>query len=288
MHKEEPLRRFAALSYLSMWKNKAWTLHCRWLSPSKQAAGRFVPDAASERQAALISTVGLYASTVCESVSVLFDVRRYTVSPRCLTPNQGCVLRNPPPCHPHLHAGFLHPKLSEGPTMSTQNFHSESLQVLKSLKRFSFPISSFKKPDFLSQNVHVEWNEITYAENVEFVCTRMSLNLFNPHVLIIRNHVFLLLQHYIKLKFCKWIILYSSLQKSAWHVQLTWGFIDNLLQDLCMILAADSFHGSAGMWGIRWANEAGLLCQRWFGLLSGVNLQICCRPELTALIEQES
>lgn len=132
MHKEVPLRRFAALPYLSMRKNKAWTLHCHWLSHREKAAGRFVPDAASEStaasvgQGALISTVGLYAFTVCECVSVLFDVRRYTVSPRCSTPYQGYVLRNLPPCHPHLHASFLHPPLSEGPSGSSHNFYSRS------------------------------------------------------------------------------------------------------------------------------------------------------------------
>lgn len=137
MHKEVPLRRFAALPYLSMWKNKAWTLHCHWLSPGEQAAGRFVPDAASEStvasvgQGALISTVGLYAFTMCECVSVLFDVRQYTVSPRCSTPHQGYVLRNLLPCHPHLHASFLHPPLSEGPSVSAHIFYPGSLQVLK-------------------------------------------------------------------------------------------------------------------------------------------------------------
>lgn len=83
-------------------------------------------------QGALISTVGCMLS-LCVSVCVcvLFDVRQYTVSPRCSTPHQGCVLRNPPRCHPHLHASFLHPPLSEGPSLSTHNFYSGGLQVLK-------------------------------------------------------------------------------------------------------------------------------------------------------------
>lgn len=74
MHKEVPLKRFAALPYLSMWKNKAWALHCHSLSSREQAAGRFVPDAASEctassaGQGALISTVGLHAFTIRVSV----------------------------------------------------------------------------------------------------------------------------------------------------------------------------------------------------------------------------
>ena len=78
--------------------------------------------------------LGLYAFTVCVCVCVcvcvrvpactpvLFDVRRYTVSPRCSTPHRGCVLRSPPPCHPHLHASFLHPPSPKGPSGSTHNF----------------------------------------------------------------------------------------------------------------------------------------------------------------------
>lgn len=129
MHEEVPLRRFAALPYRSVWKNKARTLHRHWLSPKEEAAGRFVPDAASESAAA----VGLYSAflLVCQGVSALFDVRRQSVSPRCSIPHRDCVLRNPPPCHPHLHATFLHPALSEGAAASTNNFYSGSLKVLR-------------------------------------------------------------------------------------------------------------------------------------------------------------
>lgn len=44
----------------------------------------------------------------CLSVCQCSLMSGSTVSPRCSTPRQGCVLRNPPPCHPRLHASSLH------------------------------------------------------------------------------------------------------------------------------------------------------------------------------------
>lgn len=90
------------------------------------------------------------------------------------------------------------------------------------------------------------------------------------------------LQHYIKLKY-SWSFHY-------FHVQWTRGFIDNLLQEGFYVLRSIWSHFMAhwALEGLGWVNEAGLLCQRWFGLLSVVELQIYWRPKLTALIEWES
>lgn len=61
-------------------------------------------------QGALVSTLG---------VPALFDVGRLSV-PQVL----GATPRLCARCHRHLHARFLHPPLSKGPSVSTNNFYS--------------------------------------------------------------------------------------------------------------------------------------------------------------------
>lgn len=125
VHKEVPLRRFAALPYLSMWKNKAWALHCHSPSSREQGAGRFVPDAASEStassagQGALISTVGLHALRGCVCVRALWCKGNARCPPGVQHQHQGGVLRNSPPCQSHLHGSFLHLTSSERRSVHT-------------------------------------------------------------------------------------------------------------------------------------------------------------------------
>lgn len=161
MHKVVPLRRFAALPYLYMWKNKSWTLHRCWLSQREQAAERFVPDAASEStaavvQGALISTVGLYAFTVCVWVSVCLRslMSGSTQCPPGVRHHTAVVYWEIllPVIHTYMLAFYTLHSL-RGHSVSALNFYSESPgpeKVWNADLLLHFLIRSFKKADVLS------------------------------------------------------------------------------------------------------------------------------------------
>lgn len=184
---------------------------------------------------------------VCLCGSVLFDVGQHTVSPRCSTSHHSCVLRNPPHCHPHLHASFLHLPSSEGTSVFTHNLNSGSLRVLKKTVK---PICSHSSSVAASKRLFF------------YILSTMCECMWAYRVCA----CFLWLQHYVKVKHSPTcpgnMRVYGTFLSFQFHF---------MVHRPCE--------------GLGWVDEAGLLCQRWFGLLSVAELQICWRPKLIALIK---